>query len=91
MSRLDLSLAPIHTKLGEVVAALDKYPHLIKQARSQGSDLIIFPVLSLAGCIIQDLTSSVAHQPSVNKFMFRHLIDAGKEIDIPNTPVLQIC
>jgi len=82
VSKINLALAQINTKLGDVEANLEKHLGLIKQARSQGSDLIIFPELSLTGYVLQDLTSSVARKPLANDPIFRHLFDASKEIDL---------
>ena len=58
MTKLNLALAQINTKLGDVPANLDKHLALINDAKKQGADLLIFPELSLTGYGLQDLASS---------------------------------
>ena len=62
--QLTLALAQIATKLGDVESNLEKHLELIQQAKSQKSDLIVFPELSLTGYMLQDLVPSVAHRPT---------------------------
>ena len=47
--QLNLALAQIATKLGDVQFNLEKHLDFIKQARAQKADLILFPELSLTG------------------------------------------
>jgi predicted amidohydrolase len=44
--KLNLGLAQIATKLGDVEANLEKHLNYIKQAREQKADLVVFPELS---------------------------------------------
>jgi len=41
--QLNLALAQIATKLGDVQANLEKHLDFIKQARTQKADLVLFP------------------------------------------------
>jgi NAD+ synthase (glutamine-hydrolysing) len=80
MTKIHISLAQINTKLGDQEANLEKHLAWIKEA--QGSDLIVFPELSLTGYVLQDLTPSVAIQPDRDESVFRPLLEASKSIDI---------
>jgi predicted amidohydrolase len=80
--KLNLALAQIATRLGDVEANLEKHLEYIKQARGQKADLIIFPELSLTGYVVQDLVASVAHRPREDDPVFRHLLKASQDLDI---------
>jgi NAD+ synthase (glutamine-hydrolysing) len=82
MTGLTLALAQISTQLGNVQANLEKHLSLIRQAQSQGADLIMFPELSLTGYVLQDLTSAVACSASGDDPTFRPLLAASRDIDI---------
>ena len=45
--RLNIALAQINTRLGDVPANLEKHLAFVREAR--GADLLIFPELSLTG------------------------------------------
>ena len=47
--KVSIALAQINTHLGDVQANLEKHLELIQQAKSTGSQLIVFPELSLTG------------------------------------------
>jgi NAD+ synthase (glutamine-hydrolysing) len=79
---LTLALAQINTRLGDVDANLEKHLALIEEARGNQADLLIFPELSLTGYVLQDLASTVAHHPSTDDPVFRHLLEACREIDL---------
>jgi len=79
---LNLALAQINTKLGDVEANLEKHLSLIKSAHKNGSDLVLFPELSLTGYALQDLVPSVALSPNQDARVFRHLKQASRDIDI---------
>ena len=64
--KLNLALAQIATKLGDVESNLEKHLDYIKQAKSQGADLLVFPELSLTGYVLQDLVATVAHRPTAD-------------------------
>jgi predicted amidohydrolase len=80
--KLNLSLAQISTKLGDVDANLEKHLSYIKQAKHQKTDLLVFPELSLTGYVLQDLVASVAHKPTEDDPVFRHLLKASRDLDL---------
>lgn len=82
MTKLNLALAQINTKLGDVNANLEKHLSLVKNAKLQGADLLIFPELSLTGYVLQDLVSSVAIRPTVDNPIFKQLLQASHELDL---------
>jgi predicted amidohydrolase len=80
MGKLQISLAQINTKLGDPPANLEKHLSLIKDAH--GSDLIVFPELSLTGYALQDLAPTMAMQPDKDSPIFSPMYEASKRIDI---------
>ena len=82
MMKLKLALAQINTKLGNVSANLEKHLSLIEEAQKQNADLLVFPELSLAGYVLQDLVPSVAIQPTDNDPIFKHLLKASQFLDL---------
>jgi predicted amidohydrolase len=78
--KVNIALAQINTRLGDVPTNLEKHLAIVQQAR--GADLLIFPELSLTGYVLQDLTSSVAHHPSEDDPIFKPLLQASQELDI---------
>jgi len=82
MKKITLALAQMNTRLGDVNANLEKHLDLIRQAQTQGADLIIFPELSLTGYALQDLVPTVAHRPTPDDPIFAPLLAASKNIDM---------
>lgn len=80
--KIHLALAQINTTLGNVQANLAKHLALIKEARQQGADLLVFPELSLTGYILQDLVPTVACRPQADDPVFRPLLEASRKIDL---------
>lgn len=80
--RLNIALAQINTKLGDVQANLDKHLAVAKEARAQGANLIMFPELSLTGYVLQDLVPRVACQPNDDDPIFRPLLQASQDMDM---------
>lgn len=80
--KLTIALSQINTNLGNVNANLDKHISWIREAEASGADLIIFPELSLTGYALQDLTPSVAHRATKDDPIFRHLLEASRDIDL---------
>jgi predicted amidohydrolase len=80
--KLNLALAQIAPKLGDVEANCEKHLDYIKQAQKEKADLIVFPELSLTGYVVQDLVASVAHRAREDDPIFRHLLEASKNLDI---------
>lgn len=80
--KINLALAQIATKLGEVESNLEKHLSYIKQAKEQKVDLLVFPELSLTGYVLQDLVASVAHRPTEEDAVFKHLLKASRDLDL---------
>jgi NAD+ synthase (glutamine-hydrolysing) len=80
--KVNIALAQINTHLGNVQWNLEKHLDLIHQATSAGSQLIVFPELSLTGYCLQDLASNVAHEASVDDPIFKPLLEASQRIDM---------
>lgn len=77
-----IAMAQVETRLGDVDANLALHLNIIEQAKSQGAELVVFPELSLTGYVLQDLTPTVARQPSPEDPTFRPLLKASEDIDI---------
>jgi NAD+ synthase (glutamine-hydrolysing) len=80
--KLNLALAQINTRLGDVASNLEKHLDYVRQARSHKADLVVFPELSLTGYVLQDLVPSVAHRPVEDDPIFKHLLKASQELDL---------
>lgn len=57
---MKVALAQIAPKLGDLKANLDKHLELIRQAKQQGADLVVFPELSLTGYFLEELAYHVS-------------------------------
>jgi len=80
--KINLALAQIATKLGDVESNLEKHLDYIEQAKKQKADLLVFPELSLTGYVLQDLVASVAHRPIDYAPVFKHLLKASHDLDL---------
>ncbi len=80
--QLNLALAQIATRLGDVQSNLEKHLEFIKQAKAQKADLIVFPELSLTGYVLQDLVPTVAHRAVDDDGVFKPLLRASENLDI---------
>jgi predicted amidohydrolase len=80
--KLNLALAQINTRLGDVSANLEKHMDYIKQARAAGAELLVFPELSLTGYVLQDLVATVACRPQADDPAFGPLLKASRDIDL---------
>src|SRR5215813_3579126 len=80
--KLNLALAQTASNLGDVESNLDRHLKYIKQAKSQKADLLVFPELSLTGYVLQDLVASVAHKPTEDDAVFKHLLKASHDLDL---------
>ncbi len=80
--KLNLALAQINSKLGNVPANLEKHLALAKQACQDGMDLLVFPELSLTGYALQDLAPAVSCRSESDDPIFQHLLDASRDIDL---------
>lgn len=82
LMKLNLALAQIATKLGDVESNLEKHLNYIRQAKEQKADLIVFPELSLTGYVVQDLVATVAHRPTDDDSIFKHLLKESQDLDL---------
>ncbi|MDW7755994.1 MAG: nitrilase-related carbon-nitrogen hydrolase, partial [Brevefilum sp.] len=82
MMKIKIALAQFNTKLGDVKANLGKHLDLIDTAHQQGSDLIIFPELSLTGYALQDLAVDTAIRPHQDDPVFNELLAASQNLDL---------
>src|SRR6266508_3020816 len=80
--RLNIALAQISKSLGDVQCNLEKHLSYIELARKQKADLGVFPELSLTGYVLQDLVATVAHRPTEDDPVFKHLLKASLDLDI---------
>ena len=80
--KINLALAQINTRLGDVDANLEKHLALAKQAWQDGCDLLVFPELSLTGYVLQDLVPSVSCRPESTDPLFRPLLEASRDLDL---------
>ncbi|MCL4562909.1 MAG: carbon-nitrogen hydrolase [Chloroflexi bacterium] len=80
--KLTLGLAQINTCLGDVQANLDRHLEFAREASAQGTDLLMFPELSLTGYVLQDLASSIAHRASPDDPVFRPLLKASRDLKL---------
>jgi NAD+ synthase (glutamine-hydrolysing) len=78
--KLNLALAQIDTKLGVMSANLEKHLDYINKAK--GSDVIVFPELSLTGYVLQDLVPTMVARPTMDDPIFKPLLQASKNIDM---------
>jgi predicted amidohydrolase len=82
LMKCNIALAQINTRLGRVEDNLEKHLTYIKAAQAQNADLIVFPELSLTGYVLQDLTPTVSHRPTMDDPIFRPLLEASQKMDI---------
>jgi predicted amidohydrolase len=80
--KITIALSQINTRLGNVAHNLEHTLDYIRQAREAGADLVVFPELSLTGYVLQDLVPTVAVRPTHDDPVFRHLLDASRDIDM---------
>lgn len=79
---MELALAQINTKLGDVEANLAKHLKLIDEAATRDLDLIVFPELSLTGYTLQDIAAAVARHPTADDPIFRPLLETSRKVDL---------
>ncbi len=80
--RLNVGLAQIYPKLGDVCANLDKHLEYVQKAIDTGVDVLVFPELSLTGYQVQDLVPEVAIRANSDDKTYSALLDASKQVDI---------
>jgi predicted amidohydrolase len=79
--RMNLGLAQIYPKLGDVPANLKKHLAYVDKAVAAGVDLLVFPELSLTGYQVQDLVPEVAIRAAPDDPVFGAL-DASVKLDL---------
>jgi predicted amidohydrolase len=80
--KVKIGLAQITPKLGDVEANLVLHLQQIEKAADQGVELLVFPELSLTGYRLQDLTFSVAVNPTLQDPVFGRLLEASRDLDL---------
>jgi NAD+ synthase (glutamine-hydrolysing) len=80
--RVNVGMAQIYPKLGDVRFNLDKHLEYIANASQQGVDLLLFPELSLTGYQLQDLVPEVAITTSPADPVFSQLLNASHQLDL---------
>lgn len=80
--KLNLAIAQINTRLGNIQANLEKHLSLARQAWQDGMDVLVFPELSLTGYVLQDLVPAVACRADAEDPVFHHLLDASRDVDL---------
>lgn len=80
--KINLALAQINTRLGDVQANLAQHLDLVHEAHATGVDLLVFPELSLTGYVLQDLAPTVALHPTTTDPVFKPLLEASNNLDI---------
>ncbi|MDQ7027829.1 MAG: nitrilase-related carbon-nitrogen hydrolase [Anaerolineae bacterium] len=80
--RVNIGLAQMYPKLGDVQANLDSHLQFIEQAKAKDVDLLIFPELSMTGYQIQDLVPEVALTTHSTHPIFGQLMAASEDVDL---------
>jgi len=75
---LNIGLAQISPRLGNLRANLELHLAQIEQAAAQGVQLLLFPELSLTGYYLQDLVYELAAQPTESDPIFGPLLAASR-------------
>ena len=74
---MNIALAQIATRLGEVEANVDLHLGVLEKARKKRAGLVVFPELGLTGYTLKDLVDEVALDPA-NDPRFRRVVAATK-------------
>ena len=80
--RLNIGLAQIYPKLGDLRANLDKHLDYVDKAANIGIDVLVFPELSMVGYQVQDLVPEVAIRADERDPVFGKLLDASHRLDL---------
>ena len=81
MRPLPLALARFNTRLGDVDANLGRHLAFADDARRHGTELVLFPELSLTGYVLRVLAVSVARRGQADNPTLGHLLQTSWEID----------
>src|SRR5438270_12135006 len=77
-----MALAQIGPRLGDIAFNLQTHLAWIEHAATQGSDLIVFPELSLTGYFLRDLVPQTAIHADASDPLFAQLLAASERIDV---------
>ena len=80
--RINVGLAQIYPKLGDLEHNLAVHLDFAERARGAGVDLLVFPELSLTGYQVQDLVPEVALKADAEDRIFGRLMAASRGLDI---------
>lgn len=80
--RVNIGLAQMYPKLGDVRTNLETHLETIARAKSENVDIVVFPELSMTGYQVQDLVPEVAIKASNDDPIFKELLLASHGIDI---------
>lgn len=80
--RINIGLAQIYPKLGDIQHNLARHLQTIATAREGGVDLLVFPELSLTGYQVQDLVPEVSLRSDADDPVFAELLAASVDIDL---------
>jgi len=80
--RVNVGMAQIYPKLGDVQANLETHLTYVDQAAAADVDLLVFPELSMTGYQVQDLVPEVAIRTTSDDPVFAALLDASHKLDI---------
>lgn len=75
-----VSLGQISPKLGDLGANLERHLDVIRQARKQKADVVVFPELSLTGYLLRDQVPEVAQL--LGQGALQRLAAASRSIDV---------
>ena len=84
---LQVAIAQIAPRLGDVEANLERHLELVDAAERAGAALVLFPELSLTGYFVADLVPEVALREESTTL--RRLADAARRIDVVAGCVLE--
>lgn len=79
---INVGLAQMYPKLGDLHANLDTHLDYVERAVSQDVDLLVFPELSMTGYQVQDLVPEVALPAKDSHPIFKSLLSASERVDI---------
>lgn len=84
MKLLNVGLAQIYPKLGDVRANCELHMQYVERALSHAPrvDVLVFPELSLTGYALQDLVREVAMRPTAEHPAFASMLDASRRLDL---------
>lgn len=79
---INVGLAQIYPKLGNIPANLELHLQYVEQAAAQNVDLLIFPELSLTGYQVMDMVPELAIRADATDPTFAAMLDASRRMDI---------